>query len=385
MKVLYLDCFSGISGDMTLGAFIDLGVDPKQLAAELDKLDLPDFHLEWQKTKKQEVAGVKADVIIDKVQHAHRHYSTIQQIIMQSDLSDEVKHTSLAIFDRIAKAEAKVHEVSIEKVHFHEVGAVDSIADIVGAAICYHLISPDAVYVSPINVGSGFVKCDHGMLPVPAPATAEIIADSDLVVYARGDGGELTTPTGAAIAAELATPLAELPKMKVITQGYGFGTKELKTLNALRIYQGELEDDNTDDVWMIETNIDDMTGEVAGYVLEGLLELGVRDAYYTPVYMKKNRPGILLSVLTEGRLMEKVNAYLFAQTSTIGLRRYPLTKTTMERSVKTIATPDGDVRFKVCRYGGVEKSTPEYEDLRKIAKKTGKPLRELMCWASKEI
>lgn len=378
MKVLYFDCFSGISGDMTLGAFIDCGVPAEWLISELKKIDLPGYHLEAKGVKKRGIVGTHVDVVIDVAQHDHRHYGTIEKMITDSSLSEEVKATALAIFKRIAVAEAKVHDTTPEKVHFHEVGAIDSIVDVVGAALCYHYLQPDLTYVSPVNVGRGTVKCAHGILPVPAPATSEIIAASELSVYSRGADGETATPTGVAIVAELATPVEELPPMVVRSQGYGFGTREFAMLNALRIHVGERAEALGDEVWMLETNIDDMSGEVAGYVLEGLFELGARDAFYTPIFMKKNRPAVLLSVLCDAACLQELEYYILAETTTIGLRKYPVQRCTMEREIRKITTPWGEVRIKVCRYGDFEKCAPEYEDLKKIAKASGEPLREVI-------
>lgn len=379
MKVLYLDCFSGISGDMTLGALVDCGVNTDYLKNELAKLGVPDYHLEIEKTKQRGITGTKVDVVIDKEQHHHRHYQDIIGIIQNSALSEKVKNLSLEIFGRIAKAEAKVHGTRPEEVHFHEVGAIDSIIDIVGAAICFEYLTVDVVYVSPINVGSGTVLCAHGELPVPAPATTEIIADSDLCVYARGIDGEAATPTGIAIAAELGTPLGGFPEMKFLAQGYGFGTKDFGSLNALRVILGDMAEPQGNSLWVLEANIDDMTGELAGHVLTGLFDKGVRDASYAPIYMKKNRPGIKLSVLVDHGKISEIENYLFAETTTIGIRKYPVERATMKREIKEIETAYGPVKYKVCLYGTITKSSPEYEDLKRLAAETGKPLRELMA------
>ncbi len=239
MKILYFDCFAGISGDMTLGAFLDCGVSGAYLQTMLEKLGVPGFHLEIEKTKKNGIMGTRCKVVCDREEHAHRHFADIRKIIEDSALEEEVKRTAVRIFGRVAEAEGKVHGVVPEHVHFHEVGAVDSIVDIVGAAICYHSVAPDAVYASAVNVGSGFVKCAHGLLPVPAPATAEILAGTKIPVYAKAAEGECATPTGAAILAELASHRDRLPAMNIETVGYGFGEKEFEVLNALRMFVGE--------------------------------------------------------------------------------------------------------------------------------------------------
>lgn len=241
MKVLYFDCFSGISGDMVLGAFLDLGVDLDYLNNELKKLNVPEFRLEANRTTKKGIGGTRCKVILKKEQHCHRHFSDIKKIIDDSCLTQKVKDTAIAIFRRVAEAEGKVHQIPMERVHFHEVGAVDSIVDIVGAAICYHAISPDRVYGSAINTGKGFVKCAHGIMPVPAPAATEIIARTDFSIYSRNAEVELATPTGLAILAELAKYHPELPQIELKTIGYGLGERELNSLNALRLLWGEID------------------------------------------------------------------------------------------------------------------------------------------------
>lgn len=376
MKILYFDCFAGISGDMTLGAFLDIGADPAHLQTELAKLGVPGFHLEIEKTQKRGIGGTKCHVVMDCHEHAHRHFGDIKNIITESSLENKVKETALAIFKRVAQAEAKVHGVTMEQVHFHEVGAVDSIVDIVGAAICFHDIAPDLVYGSAVNAGQGFVKCAHGLLPVPAPATAEIIAKTDFPIYAKGVDGESATPTGMAILAELGSYSVDFPKMAVDRIGYGFGDREFEILNGLRLFLGHSQE-GTSDIMVIETNIDDMTGETAGHVLEGLFEQGVRDAFYTPIYMKKNRPAFKLTVICDAAQVPVLQRYLFAETTSIGLRKYSVDRAVMSRETKTVQTPLGKVRIKVCRYDDIEKSSPEYEDLKKLSKESGKPLTEV--------
>lgn len=239
MKIVYFDCFAGISGDMTLGSFLDCGVSPEILRQELEKLGLPGFHLEIEKTKKRGITGTSCRVAADREEHCHRHFAEIQEMIESSSLDAPVKATALSMFGRVAKAEGKVHGVPPEKVHFHEVGAVDSIVDIVGAAICAHAVAADKILASAVNTGQGFVECAHGVLPVPAPATAEILAGTDFKVYARCAGGEAVTPTGAAILAELASPADGFPAMRIHRVGYGFGEREFEVLNALRVFIGE--------------------------------------------------------------------------------------------------------------------------------------------------
>jgi uncharacterized protein (TIGR00299 family) protein len=376
MKTLYFDCFAGISGDMVLGAFIDLGMDADLLISELAKLNISEFEIQAEKTMKKGISGIQCHVNIVNEPHQHRHFSDIERIIMNSTLSDTVMQTALAIFKRVALAEGKVHNVPVERVHFHEVGALDSIVDIVGASICYHHLKPDLVYGSKINVGSGWVRCAHGLLPVPAPATAEILCDSGFEIYSKAIDGESATPTGVAILAELASYSAQTPAFIPQKTGYGFGTKDFGILNALRIIQGEKSDPM--ETMVIETNMDDMTGEMAGFVLEKLMQSGALDAFYTPVYMKKNRPGIHLTVLCHESKLNLLEELILKETSTIGIRKYPVTRTCMNRSFRTVTTPYGDVKLKVVDHGNIHRESPEYEDLKKIASNSNMSLYEVM-------
>lgn len=379
MKILYFDCYSGISGDMVLGAFLDAGVPAEHLTSALDQLSVDGFHLEISKTTKSGISGTACRVVIDRHEHVHRHYADIEKIILDSQLPEEIAQTALNIFKRVARAEAKVHNIAFDRVHFHEVGAIDSIVDIVGAAICYHYLKPDQVYCSAMNTGSGFVKCAHGILPVPAPATAEIIAETDIPMYAKFIDGEAATPTGAAILAELATYTQGIPQMALKKTAYGFGEKEFKILNALRLHVGEVQNQkNEDAITILETNIDDMTGENAGYVMEKLFELPVRDAFYTSIYMKKNRPALRLTVLCDDNQVDTVQRLLFKETSTIGIRRTEAKRAVMGRESYALQTPYGDVKIKKLIYDDILKEQPEYEDVRKIAHETGKSFNDVM-------
>jgi len=375
MTILYFDCFSGISGDMVLGAFIDLGIDPFFLESELKKLNLEGFRIEAKQTTKKGIYGTRCHVILEEEDPHHRHFGDIKQIIENSTLSDEIKKTAIAIFMRVAVAEGKVHHVPFERVHFHEVGALDSIVDIMGAAICYHTLNPDIVYGSKINVGSGWVRCAHGLLPVPAPATTEILCAANFEIYSKGIDGESATPTGVAILAELATYSPNTPSFIPEKTGYGFGGKDFGVLNALRIIQGRRSQSH--EIMVVETNVDDMTGEMAGYVLETLMGKGALDVFYTPVYMKKNRPGNHLTVLCKEADLPAIEEIILRETTTLGLRKYPVTRICMDRHFKKLTTPLGDVSIKISEYGNIRKETPEYEDIRRIAQKTGKSLGEV--------
>lgn len=386
MKILYFDCYSGISGDMVLGAFLDAGVPAEHLISALNQLSVDGFHLEISKTTKGGISGTACRVVIDRHEHVHRHYSDIEKIIVDSQLPEEVAQTALNIFKRVARAEAKVHNISFDRVHFHEVGAIDSIVDIVGAAICFHYLKPQRVTCSAINTGSGFVQCDHGILPVPAPATAEILTEVEIPMYAKFIDGESATPTGVAILAELATYTKDIPPMRPKKIAYGFGEKEFKILNALRLLLGDAENQvYGDTITVLETNIDDMTGENAGYVMEKLFELPVRDAFYTSIYMKKNRPALRLTVICDEEQVDTVQALLFKETSTIGIRRTEVERAIMGRDFYALETPYGEVKIKKLVYDRISKEQPEYEDIRKIAQETGKGFNEVMSYVQARI
>lgn len=421
MRTLYFDCFSGISGDMVLGAFLDLGIEEEYLKKELGKLHLEHYELFAEKTSKMGISGTHCHVRAEE-EHVHRHFCHIRRMIEESELDEPVKNTAVAVFRRVAEAEAAVHGVDVEQVHFHEVGALDSIIDIVGAAICFHKLAPERVLISGINTGSGWVKCAHGRIPVPAPATVEILAKTDIPMYSKYIEEEAATPTGAAIAAELAEYVPEIPEMKVKKVAYGFGTKEFPVLNGLRFIYGETTEKKTgtaevqnkcgicgktdqgiskaenrktaelpdtnmaepkagigdSTILILETNIDDMTGESAGYVMERLLEAGAKDVFYTPIYMKKNRPAIMLTVLASPLDESKMADILLGETTTIGIRKRMESRICMERYVRTVNTPYGDVRVKVCDYGNIHKESFEYEDVAQIAKAVKKSHLDLI-------
>ena len=368
MKALYFDCFSGISGDMVLGAFLDLGIEEEYLKSELAKLHLDHYEIFAEKTVKKGISGTHCHVIAEE-EHVHRHFSDIRCMIENSDLDETVKSTAIAIFKRVAEAEGAVHGVPADHVHFHEVGALDSILDIVGAAICFHKLAPEKVLVSGINTGSGWVMCAHGRIPVPAPAVIEILAKTKIPMYSKYIEEEAATPTGVAIAAELAEYVPEMPELKVEKVAYGFGTKEFPVLNGLRLIYGEIKEKKVpDQIIVLEANIDDMTGESAGYAMNLLLEAGAKDVFYTPIYMKKNRPAVMLTVLAAANDEEKLAELILQETTTIGIRRRTVDRICMKRHIRTIDTPYGEVHVKVCDYGNVHKESLEYCDVAKIAK-----------------
>jgi hypothetical protein len=377
MKICYLDAFSGISGDMTVGALIDAGASATTLVQSLEALGTG-AQFEVEKTKRRGIAASKFRVIGGDGK-THRHLKHILEIIANSGIADRAKQNASAVFQCLGEAEAKVHDVSIEKVHFHEVGAVDSICDIVGACIGLDLLDIGAVYSSPVNVGSGTVKTEHGVLPVPAPATSELLSGKP--IYARGPALELTTPTGAAIASALAKEFGALPPMKVIASGYGAGDYDFpEHANVLRVLIGESSGaQESTTVAVLEANIDDSSPEVLGYAMERLLESGALDVTLTSVMMKKSRPGTLLSVIARPEDRESLVRVMFAETSTLGLRIYSAERRVKERHSVEIATPHGMVRMKVAENGSF---APEYEDCRKLARESGLPLKQIMAEAN---
>jgi uncharacterized protein (TIGR00299 family) protein len=398
--VLYFDCFSGISGDMTLAALLDLGIDKELLVSELKKLNIEGWTMEFSNVSKQAISAKHVDVILEKNHHhSHRHFhwpgskhtheheshshehrtmDDIARIIDESNITLGAKALSKRIFMRLAEAEAKIHGTTPAQVHFHEVGAVDSIIDIVGTAICIDILSPDKIYASVLHDGHGFVKCQHGMIPVPVPAVAEVLARRGVPFKQLDIEGEMTTPTGAAIVAELAESFGPMPEMTVLKTGYGAGTKDFPVPNILRVVKGEMNlVPNLNTVVLIETNIDDTTPEIMAYVMEKLLEAGARDVFFTPIYMKKCRPATLLSVLCDETRISEMERILFMETSTIGLRRCRMERTCLPRKSITVSTPYGEVKAKEVTYEGTRRVSIEYEDACRLAKEKNVPLQKI--------
>ena len=377
MRICYLDAFSGISGDMTVAALADAGADLKALVGALDSLQTgAGFRLE--KTKRGGISALRFEV--DAPASArHRHLKQILEIIDRSDLQPRAKQNAKAVFERLGAAEARVHDVPIEKVHFHEVGAVDSICDIVGACAGFDLLGIDAIYSSPLNVGSGTVKTEHGLLPVPAPATAELLEGKP--VYSRGPSIELTTPTGAAIAATLAAEFGAMPAMHICSAGYGAGTKDFpEHANVLRVLVGETSGAaESTTVAVIEANIDDATPQILGYAMERLFDSGALDVTLESVLMKKNRPGTLLRIIATPEARESLTQIVFEETTTLGLRIYPAERRVKARRTVEVETAHGRVRVKIAEDGSF---APEYDDCRKLARETGVPLKQIFAEAN---
>src|SRR3984885_12461453 len=386
IRQAYFDCFSGISGDMVLGALVDAGADLRAIEADLRKLSLPGWSISAPKVKRGEIFATQVKVETGEGHH-HRGLSIILQKIENAKLAPRAAERARKIFSRLAEAKAKVHQQPIEQVHFHEVGAVDSIVDIVGAAIGFELLGIDEFACSAFDVGAGQVKTAHGVLPVPAPATAELLKGAPM--FSSGIAKELVTPTGAAIATTLAKRYAEIPQMTLKAIGYGAGSADLKEkANVLRLLIGETAITEPGGYWdapvtVIETNIDDMNPQVYGYFAERALEAGALDVFSAPVLMKKNRPGQLVTILSEPHNVSRLIDLVFRETTTIGVRTHEVRRKTLARESVTVETPFGEVRMKISRlHGSVLNATPEYEDCRRIAAQNKIPLKDVLAAAS---
>ncbi|MGB5983702.1 MAG: nickel pincer cofactor biosynthesis protein LarC [Desulfobacterales bacterium] len=383
MKIAYFDCYAGASGDMILGALLDAGLTIEDLRSEIAKLQLSHYEIYVEKVLKKGIGGCQAHVIIhqDHHDHHHRHLSHIKKIIADSDLDPSSKQKATNIFTRLAQAEAKVHRSSIEAVHFHEVGAMDAIIDVVGTVIGLTALGIEKIYCSPLHVGSGTIECAHGTLPVPAPATAELIKDKP--VYSTGVQGELLTPTGAAILTTLAAGFGPLPAMSVTHIGYGAGTADLGIPNLLRVAIGDAENETRDydleQTVLMETNIDDMNPQMYDYLMGLLLNEGALDVFLTPVQMKKNRPGTLLSVICKPDTVGRFADILMKETTTIGLRWRVENRIMAPRKIRQIDTIHGPINIKLAQTNDhIINLTPEYEDCKKIALQKKIPLKQVL-------
>ena len=452
MKTLYFDCSSGISGDMTLGALLDLGIDKEKFVAEMSKINVEGYDIVFGRAVKNGIGANKVDVVITVEGydedgqplehhhdhdhdhehhhdhdhdhdhehhhdhdhdhehhhdhdhdhehhhdhdhdhdhehhhhhgHVHRNLNDVFEIIDKSEINENAKDLAKRIFMRVAKAESKVHNEPLDKVHFHEVGAIDSIVDIIGTAICIDILKPDRIFASVVNDGHGFIMCQHGQIPVPVPATAQIFADSDVVSRQIDIDTELVTPTGAAIIAELAESYGTMPAMSVEKIGYGAGKKDIKIPNVLRVSMGEMaeevndEEVNDEEVVILETNVDDSTGEIMGYTLDRIFEAGARDAFYSPIFMKKSRPAYKLTVICDEKNRDAIETIIFRETTTIGIRRRIETRTCLERTYGTVDTKYGKLDVKKVYRDGVESVYPEYESAKKLAMENKVALKEI--------
>jgi len=376
VKIAYLDCASGISGDMTLAALVDAGVELAALQEAVSSLGLPEVRLVVEEVKRKGFRALHVKVE-HPPEHAHRHLSTITKMIDGSSLTARQKEIAKRIFTRLGEAEAKVHGQPIEKVHFHEVGAVDSICDIVGAAVGWDLLGVERIVASPIPTGTGFVNIAHGRCSIPAPATGELLRGVPLA--ASNVEAELTTPTGAAILAGLADSFGPVPPMSINKIGYGAGTRELESQpNILRLLVGETTEQPAGDrVFLVETNLDDSSGELLGYATARLWKAGALDVFTEPIAMKKDRPGVRLSVLCGEADIRRIESVLFRETTTLGVRRWPVERTTLERTQKSVTTTWGDVDGTVSEFDGHTRFAPEYESCRRIAEEKNVPLQDV--------
>jgi pyridinium-3,5-bisthiocarboxylic acid mononucleotide nickel chelatase len=381
MKVAYFDCFSGISGDMTLGALVDAGCPLDILRERLKGLQVPGWEISAEKVWKNGMAATHVRVKTEDT-HTHRSLSTILGILEKSTLEGAVKRRASAIFAKLGEAEATVHDVPIEKIHFHEVGAVDAIVDIVGSCIGFAALGIEAFACSALNVGGGTAKMAHGVLPVPAPATARLLMGKP--TFSSGVQKELVTPTGAAIVATLCESFGPQPPMQVSAIGYGAGTTDLEGQpNVLRIMVGEVAGKSVEGhggtIRVLEANLDDMSPQIFGYLLDKALAAGALDVFATPVQMKKSRPGMLVTILCQPQDEAKFHAMLFAETTTLGVRSHLVERHALPREFVKVATRYGEVRVKVSRSEGrIQQASPEFEDCRKLAEEKNVPLHEVM-------
>ncbi|MFH1862317.1 MAG: nickel pincer cofactor biosynthesis protein LarC [bacterium] len=376
MITLFFDCYSGVSGDMILAALLDLGVDQQEWLKRLAGLSVGDFEVRLERTKRQGLSAHQIYIEVKQPQ-SERHLSQIREIIDSSRLSEKVKTDALAVFRCLAEAEARVHGVSVEEVHFHEVGAVDAIVDVVGVCIALEMLEVNWIYSSTVSLGSGFAQCQHGVMPLPPPATAEILRGSP--VHLTGIETELATPTGAAILKTLADFNPPPGDLKLLKVGYGAGKKVIpqlpNVLRALLFDQGG--DLQADQALLIETNIDDMNPELYPYVIQRLLESGAMDAYLIPVIMKKGRPGIILSTLCSPQLKDILLNVIFRETSTLGLRIQRVDRLKLIRQEIQVKTPWGAIRGKESEWEGQVRVTPEFEDCKRISLEKGVPLQQV--------
>ncbi len=377
MKTLYFDCFAGASGDMILGALVGAGADPHALAEQLERLDVSNFEVRFTTVDRSGINATRAEVSTDDEQQ-HRHLSTILKIIERSRLSGGVKQRAARIFTRLAEAEARVHGIAVEKVHFHEVGAMDAIVDVVGACVGFELLGVERFVSSPLHVGSGSVEMAHGLFPVPPPAVVELLRDAP--TYATYVRGELVTPTGAAIIGTLAESYGPMPPMRVRATGYGAGSREYERFpNVLRVMIGEAEGDaQSETLLVIETNLDDVSPQIVGHVMERAFTRGALDCWFTSVQMKKNRPGVLVSILCRPRERDALTQLLFDETTTLGVRSYEVERRALAREIVRVETRFGTISVKIARRDGrVTNVTPEYEDCRAAAESHDVPLRDV--------
>ena len=380
MRTLYLDCGMGAAGDMLTAALLELLPDRDAFVEELNALGIPGVGFSAEKCEKCGILGTHMAVTVYGEEesdhpHHHGHLGDIRGIVSSLPIPTMVKLDILSVYEEIAQAESHVHGVPVEQIHFHEVGTMDAIADVTAVCLLLHRLAPDKIIVSPVHVGSGQVRCAHGILPVPAPATAYLLRG--IPIYGGSIAGELCTPTGAALIKHFATEFGEMPVMTVSAIGYGMGKKEFPRANCVRALLGESEDP-ADEIVELRCNVDDMTGEAIGFALEQLLGSGALDAFTVPIGMKKSRPGVLITVLCREDRKDTMIRLLLKHTTTLGVREFPSQRYTLNRTVETVDTPYGPIRKKVSSGYGVRREKYEYEDLSKIAREQGLSIVELL-------
>ena len=384
MRAIYLDCSMGAAGDMLMGALLELLPDRAAFLAQMNGLGLPGIEVSAEPAVRCGVTGTHMRVLIHGAEedghmheHVHHHHTglhEIEHLIGHLDVPERVRTDALAVYRRIAEAESRVHGAPVDQIHFHEVGTLDALADVVGVCLLMDLLAPEAVYASSVHVGSGQVRCAHGLLPVPAPATALLL--EGVPVYGGSICGELCTPTGAALLRQFVTEFGPMPPMRVEATGYGMGTKEFEVANCVRAMLGQTEAARGT-VVELACNLDDMTPEALGFAMERLFDAGALDVYTTPIGMKKNRPGVLLTCMCHAAEREAVLRTLFLHTTTLGVRESVCTRWTLDRTARTVDTPDGPVRVKQAQGWGVRREKAEYEDLAQIARRTGESLAQV--------
>jgi uncharacterized protein (TIGR00299 family) protein len=379
LRTLYFDCAAGASGDMILGALVGAGADPGQLMGELRLLGVENYQVSFSQVDRCNLSATRASVEIGP-EHRHRHLADLLKIINDSQLSAAVKDRASRVFSLLAEAESEVHNVPVERIHFHEVGALDAIIDIVGACIGFELLGIERFVCSPLHVGSGTVEIAHGRFPVPPPAVVSLLRGAP--IYSTEVKGELVTPTGAAIIKAVTQEFGPLPPMLVGSIGYGAGARDYQDFpNALRVVIGETAELPLADVErlvMLETNIDDMSPQVFGYVMDKAFDLGALDCYFTPVQMKKSRPGTLVSILCKPAEQRALCEMLLVETTTLGVRSYEVERRALERAIVTVETPYGAIDVKEARMDGrILRAMPEYEQCRTAAREAGVPLQEV--------
>ena len=385
MRIAYFDCFSGASGDMILGSLIDVGLSPRRLREELKKLRISTIDLKAKKVLRAGLAATRVIVEGKNEKRSHRNLKEILRIVERSGVEADVKEKSREIFKRIASVEGKIHGTPMGEIHFHELGGLDSIVDIVGSVWGIRQLGIEEIYVSKVNVGGGFVKCEHGILPVPAPATLLLMEGKP--IYSSGVERELFTPTGAAILTSLGSGFGPMPPINVERVGHGAGRDDLPHPNLLRLIVGtSVSTSGRERVVVIETNIDDMNPQFYDYVIEGLLGMKVLEVFITPILMKKNRPGHLLTVICPSEKLAAVTEFLLRETTTIGLRWHEEERAKTDREIIPRQTKYGKIRFKLARWEGkVVNFSPEYEDCKRLALEKGVPLKEIFEEARKEV